>query len=145
MRRTRNFLFGLLVVSPVASLKRSHSAGSPRAARFSFLDFAFVVLVFVLMTALLVGRWVHVALHARALGSRGGLALRDGARRRSGRQRLRLAKHARSMARGSLDTKLKRPSAASQGCTSTRSSAVTPPARSRSSSSRMYCPSWSGS
>ena len=39
------------------------------------------------------------------------------------------------MARGSLETKLKRPSLSIQGWTSTRSAAVTPPARAMSSSS----------
>jgi hypothetical protein len=39
------------------------------------------------------------------------------------------------MARGSLETKLKRSSFSIQGCTSTRSSAVTPPRRAMSSSS----------
>src|SRR5690606_31325353 len=82
--------------------------------------------------SLLVGRWVHVGLHARARRSRVGVRVPRGARARSGQARSRRSKHARSTARGSLVTKLKHPSASSHGCTSTRSSAVTPPARARS-------------
>src|SRR5690554_3009664 len=107
MRFTRNFLFGLFVLSPVAALKRSHSSGSGSVSRFSFFVLVVVLFAFafVLMTVLLVGRWVHVGLHARARSSRVGARTPRGARARSGQARSSRSKHARSTARGSLVTK----------------------------------------